>query len=122
MENYYETVLSAEQMAAYLDGTLSTNENIMVEEVINMTPELAEIQDVIDTVDYTYLYETDEEIPIDCWADDFSLPDIVTDDISDTEDYKADEYSEIEYDAENNDDLDDMYTSDDSDGFDDISF
>ena len=76
MGNYFEPVLSEEQLAAYLDGMLSAEENNMVEELISSCPEMAEIQDAIDSVDATYLYESDDEIPIECMADDFSLPDI----------------------------------------------
>lgn len=76
MGNYFEPVLSEEQMAAYLDGMLSTEESNMVEEVIDSNPEMVEIQDVIDSVDNTFLYVTNDEIPIECLADDFSLPDI----------------------------------------------
>ena len=63
-------------MAAYLDGMLSTEESNIVEELINSNPEMTEMQDAIDSVDTTCLYVTNDEIPIECLADDFSLPDI----------------------------------------------
>lgn len=79
MEKYFEPVLSEEQMAAYLDGMLSDEENDMIEGLIISNPELMEIQDVIDSVDSNYIYITDDEIPIECIADDFSLPEISSD-------------------------------------------
>lgn len=76
MGNYFEIVLSEEQMAAYLDGMLSTEESNMVEDLIDSNPEMVEIQDAIDSVDNTFLYVSNDEIPIECMADDFALPDI----------------------------------------------
>lgn len=76
MGNYFEPVLSEEQMAAYLDGMLSTEENNIVEDIIGTSPEMMEIQDAVDSVDSTYIDEINEEIPIECMADDFSLPDV----------------------------------------------
>lgn len=76
MATYFEPVLSEEQMAAYLDGMLSPEESNMVEEIIASTPEMEEILETIDSVDSAYIYEADEEIPIECFADDFSLPDM----------------------------------------------
>lgn len=97
MVNYFEPVLSEEQMAAYLDGMLSTEESNMVEELIDSNPEMVEIQDAIDSVDNTFLYVTNDEIPIECLADDFSLPDIG---------HEEDDYAIISYDMENDDDTD----------------
>ena len=115
MGNYFEPVLSEEQMAAYLDGMLSTEENNMVEEIIESSPEMMEIQDVMDSVDSAYIYETHEEIPIECMADDFSLPDVGynyhTDDSSDTDNYFDDE----EYDV-NSEYQDESFEADCQDG------
>lgn len=115
MGNYFEPVLSEEQMAAYLDGMLSTEENNMVEEMIESSPEMMEIQDVMDSVDSAYIYETHEEIPIECMADDFSLPDVGynyhTDDSSDTDNYFDDE----EYDV-NSEYQDESFEADYQDG------
>jgi len=97
MGNYFEPVLSEEQMAAYLDGMLSTEESNMVEELIDSNPEMVEIQDAIDSVDNTFLYVTNDEIPIECLADDFSLPDIG---------HSGDHHNIIIYDTENCDDTD----------------
>jgi hypothetical protein len=136
MGNYFEPVLSEEQMAAYLDGMLSTEESNMVEEVIDSNPEMVEIQDVIDSVDNTFLYVTNDEIPIECLADDFSLPDI-----GHGEDYHANISYDTNYDDtdsfnEEQDNQDNVYDTeyidessisenDDSfleDGYNDISF
>ena len=136
MGNYFEPVLSEEQMAAYLDGMLSTEENNMVEELIDSNPEMAEIQDVIDSVDATYLYENDDEIPIECMADDFSLPNIGNVDHHETDYYDEDEHFDADSyndDYGNQDSLDDVEYQDESsetefnnlfvdDGYDDISF
>ena len=97
MGKYFEPVLSEEQMAAYLDGMLSTEESNMVEELIDSNPEMVEIQDALDSVDNTFLYVSNDEIPIECLADDFSLPDI-----SHGEDYHAIN----SYDMENYDNTD----------------
>ena len=136
MGNYFEPVLSEEQMAAYLDGMLSTEESNMVEELIDSNPEMVEIQDVIDSVDNTFLYVTNDEIPIECLADDFSLPDI-----GHGEDYHANISYDTNYDDtdsfnEEQDNQDNVYDTeyidessisenDDSfleDGYNDISF
>ncbi len=74
MATYFEPVLSEEQLAAYLDGMLSPEENNMIEDIIASDPEMEEIQETIDSVDSSYIYEADEEIPIECFADDFSMP------------------------------------------------
>lgn len=74
MANYFEPVLSEEQMAAYLDGMLSEVESGMVEELIASDPEMEEIIDTFDSVDTAMIYEDDDEIPIECLADNFTLP------------------------------------------------
>lgn len=99
MGNYFEPVLSEEQMAAYLDGMLSTEENSMVEDIIETSPEMMEIQDAMDSIDSTYIYEVNEEIPIECMADHFLLPDVGydyhTEDSSNTEDYIGNEENDV---------------------------
>ena len=137
MGYYFEPVLSEEQMAAYLDGMLSTEESNMVEELIDSNPEMVEIQDTIDSVDTTYLYVTNEEIPIECLADDFSLPDIGQGEVNhaivsyDSDEYHdSDSYNE-EYNNQNNiydtdyeDDSSDIEPDDSfsEDGYNDLSF
>ncbi len=102
MGNYFEPVLSEEQLAAYLDGMLSAEENNVVEELISSSPEMAEIQDSIDSVDSTYLYENDYEIPIECMADDFTLPDVSYEEHHAIDSYDTDEY--VDDDSYNEDD------------------
>ena len=99
MVNYFEPVLSEEQMAAYLDGMLSADESNMIEELIDSNIQMTEIQDVIDSVDTTYLYETNNEIPIECLVDDFSLPDIDYGE-SHTADITTDEFAVTDSDNE----------------------
>lgn len=75
MENYFKPVLSEEQMAAYLDGMLSTEESAMVEEQIMADPEMQEIQDSIDDVDTSLAaYDETQELPLECLSDNFELP------------------------------------------------
>lgn len=76
MANYFEPILSEEQMAAYLDGMLSIEESNMVEELISSVPEMEEIRDTIDFIDSTYINESENEVPIECMADDFILPEV----------------------------------------------
>lgn len=107
MGNYFEPVLSEEQMAAYLDGMLSSDDNNMVEELMASNPEMVEIQDVIDSVDSTYIYETDGEVPIECMADDFSLPDIRYEYHHSVDTYETEEYVDNDEYNDNNDYQDD---------------
>lgn len=94
MATYFEPVLSEEQLAAYLDGMLSPEESNVVEEIIASDPEMEEIMETIDSVDSAFIYETDEEIPIECLADDFSLPDMNDDYQHPDESYTPDDFSE----------------------------
>ena len=89
-------------MAAYLDGMLSTEENYMVEAAISSSPELTELQEVVDSVDSAYVEELDCEIPIECAADDFVLPDVEDYDISDSEEAVGTdgEYDELMHDEQ----------------------
>ena len=114
MGGYIESILSEEQMAAYFDGMLSTHESNMVEDLIASVPELQELQDDIDMVDDSYLYTIDEDVPIECMADDFELPEISMtphfSERSQVEDFRATEEMIDEYDNEDQlDDKDDSY-------------
>lgn len=136
MGNYFEPVLSEEQMAAYLDGMLSAEDCNMVEELIDSDPEMVEIQDAIDSVDTTYLYESDDEIPIECMADDFSLPDMGYVNSRNTDSYYEDNHLDVvgyNEDFSDHDAFDDVEYHDESsetefnnlfvdDGYDEISF
>lgn len=108
MGSYFEPVLTEEQMAAYLDGMLSVEENNMVEDLISSSPEMEEILDVIDSVDSSFIYEYDTEIPLECMVDDFSLPDIDFDDIH------SDEYDDGEVYDEYDDEHHEWHYQDDS--------
>ena len=126
MENYIKPVLSEEQMAAYLDGMLSAEENEMVEELIYLNPEMEEIQESIDSIDSTYIYEVDNEVPIECMADDFSLPQIglgfdhIGDGVYDANNYNMGEYEIAENTHDGYDDLDDQDDYHDTDAQDDF--
>lgn len=103
MGNYIEPTLNEEQLAAYMDGMLSEEENGMVENIINEDPYLEEIVETMDNVDSAIIYAQDEEVPIECLADDFQLPTIngeytLTDNIDndDYNDYQQDDYTLID--------------------------
>lgn len=115
MGNLCNPVLSEEQFAAYLDGMLSTEDNNMVEELIDAIPEMDEIRDVIDSVDYNYIYECDNEVPIECMADDFTLPTIDTDFGSSDDTFSDERYSEMEYDELSDEQDDEDYMDDSAD-------
>ena len=76
MERYFDPILSEEQLAAYLDGMMSVEESAMVEDIIAADPELQELQETIDCVDTAYIAGQGEDIPIECMADDFCLPEL----------------------------------------------
>lgn len=117
MGNYFEPVLSEEQMAAYLDGMLSTEESNMVDELIDSNPEMVEIQEAIDSVDSTYLYVVNDEIPIECLADDFSLPYIGHgDDHHTIVSYDSDEFNDSDSYNEDYDNQNNAYDTDFEDG------
>lgn len=128
MENYYEPVLSEEQMAIYLDGMLSVEESGMIEEIISSNPIMGELQEAIDTVDSTYIYESDCEIPIECMADDFSLPVVEygydhSEEFYETEDNDVEAYGDVDdyQDEEYQDETADGESSFDSE-YEEISF
>ena len=101
MENYIEPILSEEQMAAYLDGMLSVEERNMVEQRIESSPELTEIQEIIDVVDIASVYESENEIPIECITDDFVLPEMdLADDILSYDQTATDDYLDNAYDEQ----------------------
>lgn len=135
MESYFEPVLSEEQLAAYLDGMLSDEESNMVEEQISSTPEMEEILEAVDAVDNAYIYESDNEVPIECQADDFSLPVIDEEYIQSDDSYAAgdhymaeevndsDSYFEEKSDLDFSDDLSDIQEENfTGEGYDDIAF
>lgn len=101
MGNYMETLLSEEQLAAYLDGMLSTAECCAVEDMIANDTMLTDITDCIDDVDMI-LVNDDEEIPLECMADDFVLPDIIDDtfETDEEQDGSVESDSEDMYDSE----------------------
>jgi hypothetical protein len=101
-----QTSLTAEQMAAYLDGMLSDEENQIVENLISQDAQLQEISDVIDAVDETYIYNDDVDIPLECYSDNFCLPEIETEVSYEThqEDFYDEHYHD---DADFNDDYND---------------
>lgn len=135
MVSNFRPILSEEQMAAYLDGMLTAEECNIIEEMIDSDPDMLEIQSVIDSIDSSFIYETDYETPLECFADDFSLPnvryeendlmdnkaDVFTDDDNYNQDYEHMGYPQdyIEYDNEVSDST--LEDSSFDDVYDDIS-
>lgn len=70
-------ILTEEQMAAYLDGRLSPEEAMQVEQIIATDTGLQDIQATIDDIDNTLITDNyDVEIPAELYSDTFTLPDI----------------------------------------------
>ena len=114
MGRTYNPVLSEEQMAAYLDGMLSPEENEMVETAITSDPMMGELLEVIDDVDAEMIVQADMEIPIDCLADDFVLP--ICDDGFQVHSDEGDHENDVDY-------FDDQdHLTDETFGTDDFSF
>ena len=114
MGRTYNPVLSEEQMAAYLDGMLSPEENEMVETAITSDPMMGELLEVIDYVDAEMIVQADMEIPIDCLADDFVLP--IFDDGFQVHSDEGNHENDVDY-------FDDQdHLTDDTFGTDDFSF
>lgn len=111
---YIEPVLNEEQMAAYFDGMLTDEDSLAIELLTTNSPTLAEILNAIDAVDTAYIENAGGEVPLECMADDFVLPDVDDGDFMPAED-----------DSEQADFADDGHDADDlctDDGFDDFSF
>lgn len=77
MRNVFEPLFSEEQLAAYIDGMLSSEENSAMENMMSDDLEMQEIQDAIDAVDSTYILTEDKTvIPAELMSDDFILPEM----------------------------------------------
>lgn len=110
MGKYFEPALNEEQIAAYLDGMLTEEENEIVESVIDNDEQMQEIMDDMDTVDTAYLgYDQDEDIPLELISDDFALPDVYG--------YEHDDASDDVYGEDSSDYA--YYTDSDTESFDD---
>lgn len=112
MENFISSLLTEEQMAAYLDGMMSTDESSIVEAMIASNPVLEELFDEIDSVDSSYINNLYAEIPEECLSDNFVLPDVDGGyaDIDEAYDDDADDDSLQDghlQEADDNDDYDD---------------
>ncbi len=116
MGAFFDYPLSEEQMAAYLDGMLNAEQSNMVEELIASDPDMSGIQDAIDTVDASFIaFDTSEELPLECLADDFVLPEILmADDFAHHHDDDAVPDSNVVAD-DDNDDYQDNYNDHDHD-------
>lgn len=128
MENYFKPTLSEEQLAAYLDGMLTSEENSILEEQMTDDPAMLEIQDSIDAVDAALIsYDEMQEIPLECQSDNFELPVIDSNTYNTDEDAFGQEDEGVEsdtyYETEDNDYQAPLTESIHDDGlFDDMSF
>lgn len=93
MDNLFNSGISIEKMAAFLDGNLSASEMQEMSAIIGGDTILQQIVDVSDTVDDTILSYTDNDIvlPIELQLTDFEIPQI--DAVSEIEDFRVDEFS-----------------------------
>lgn len=114
MDNYFYPTVSEETFAAWLDGTLSAEDEILFLEACATNREVQELLDANDQVDESFenLIENGYELPEVLQAD-FELPDIYDHSDDDIEEYT---YDEIEpYDVEPYDeDEDSVISSEDS--------
>ena len=55
MEKYFNYPLSEEQMAAYLDGMLDSEQSSMVEDMIASDFDMQQIEEALDAVDSSYI-------------------------------------------------------------------
>lgn len=116
MGRNYDYSLTEEQMAAYLDGMLNAEQSNMVEEIISSDFDMQQIEDALDAVDSTFIAINSEEVPLECLADDFILPEItiLEDNIQVHDDIMHDDH--ISYDEEDNGfDFHDNHANDDVD-------
>ena len=140
MERYFDFSLTEEQMAAYLDGMLDSEESNMVESLIASDPDLQQIEEDLDAIDSTYIaQDPTEELPVEVLADDFSLPEIdgtdhlfdnhedsMHDDVVDTHDadggtHDGDESLDQDHDSDQDDDDDTVVSDQDDTATDDLT-
>lgn len=131
MEKAFDLPLTEEQMAAYLDGMLDSEQSSMVEDLIGNDFDLQQIEDAVDAVDAAYLnLDPSDELPLECLADNFVLPEIALADdlyIDHNDDDHADHDDIDDHDIDDNynhDDIDDAIDNHDidDDTFDDFGF
>ena len=127
MSNFFRHLLSEEQMAAYLDGMLTTEESSYVEEQIMDEPALLEIQDSLDDVDAELIaYDETQELPLECISDDFQLPLIdygmMSEEDGDIIDSDNDSYSDDYYESDENGYQEDQADYDQGQSYSDSSF
>ncbi len=115
MEKYFNYPLSEEQMAAYLDGMLDSEQSSMVEDMIASDFDMQQIEEALDAVDSSYiLHDQNEEVPLELLADDFTLPEItmVDHDIDASDDSM---HEDGHYNDGNDNGFDDYQNDDDND-------
>lgn len=106
MENYLDPLMPEELMASYLDGTLSDEDTKIFENLIFENPELEDILYDLDLADANYIQDPNPEIPLECLADDFTLPGWSNQPTSDNFIFH-DDFQGIELDMEESDNFED---------------
>lgn len=110
MDKYFYPSVSEEMFAAWLDGTLSVEDESRFLEVSAKSTEIQELLDANDQVDESFegMIENGYELPEE-FNTDFELPDIYHDS-ADIHEY---EYEEVEPYDDNDDDCEDSDVNDD---------
>lgn len=114
MDKNFDPALTEEQLAAYLDGMLTDEENVVVENVIDNDEQMQGVMNDIDHTDSAYLnYDQNEDIPLEIMSDDFTLPEVgvygYDDNTSEETGSDYDEYAMTE--------PDDEYINDETEGY-----
>lgn len=127
MTDYYDTLpVSEEQFAAWLDGTMSPDEEQLFMQECASNPDMQFLLDANDNIDDSFeeMVANGYEVPEELYADDFQLPEIgdfddVDDHVFDFDDQIADVDNVV--DADDVADAEDIANSDDIADDDDIN-
>lgn len=127
MTDYYDPLpFSEEQFAAWLDGTMSPDEEQLFMQECASNPDMQLLLDANDNIDDTFeeMVANGYELPAELYADDFQLPEIG--DFDDVDDHvfgfddqiaDADDIADAEDIANSDDIADDDYINSDFDQF-----
>lgn len=121
MTDYYDTLpVSEEQFAAWLDGTMSPDEEQLFMQECASNPDMQFLLDANDNIDDSFeeMVANGYEVPEELYADDFQLPEIG--DFDDVDDHVFDFDDQIA-DVDNVADAEDIANSDDIADDDDIN-
>ena len=121
MTDYYDTrPVSEEQFAAWLDGTMSPDEEQLFMQECASNPDMQFLLDANDNIDDSFeeMVANGYEVPEELYADDFQLPEIG--DFDDVDDHVFDFDDQIA-DVDNVADADDVADAEDIANSDDIA-